>query len=874
VPNYNLTVTVLGRDRASGVFGSVSRALGRIGEIIAGILGARIILGLIDRLGDLATAALDAAAQFQQMQVGLEGLVARELSRATDGVKSIAEVFPIARDRAAELMEVLSKIAIISPFQVEDVQQVFRMQMAFGFTTDQALRMTDGLLNMAAGIGASSEMLQRMGYNLAQINLQGKVTALDIRQLALAGLGLTDVLRYVGKQMGINIETHLDFNKAIAAGKITWEDFAVNFQKYAEENFAGAAERMARTLVGLKSTWHDIWVLTIPKLLGPSVDVVTKRLSKLLDAFLAIRESGGLEALGKRLGTSLENLLKPLDKVFDLTSKWIQLQVDLQKADTPGEINAIKNQIRSMLPTGDILTQIFTMLWGAKGRNALTQFRKGLDIVKDVLSAMRRVSGALKESFQDAFQGLLKFWDRFGPRISAALRNIITQLLGLSPVKGGDILSVITDAGERFAGWVSGEGGQAIVEFFEVKLPNAIDAVARFWNEQVKPAWDSIVTFITEDLVPAWNNIKLFWDENGESITQSVMDFVNGLFGLTSEEVTGGLDGLGAAIRNSTDRLLNEGPQVAENIDNMLTSLLNFAQFVTSEQFVNTVTWLIAFGGTFLLVLKLAGALSALTTVVAFLVTPVGLLALGIALLVATLIRFGSEAWNTLQMLGAIAQVLIVDKIQAFLDFLEEKKDTFHEIAWGWVDGLLGGIDENWANVIIWIATKIPFLGTFVSGLLGGSPSTVFHDIGKDLMQGFWNGLQSLWDDILTWLTGIVATAERMMRRAGKSESPSRLFRAVSQDWMKGLLLGIEDLMPEVTGALVRPLRDVQNVRIPSSVAATTTTAGMYPAYAIAPERPIEVKINIENMSSELDFELLFREMLERLRYEISVRRT
>jgi tape measure domain-containing protein len=878
VPNYNLTVTVLGRDKASGIFGGVSRSLGRIGEIIAGILGARLIIGLIDRLSDLAGAALDAAAQFQQMQVGLEGLVARELSRATDGVKSIAEVFPVARDRAAELMEVLSKISIISPFQVEDIQQVFRMQMAFGFTTDQALRMTDGLLNMAAGIGASSEMLQRMGYNLAQINLQGKVTALDIRQLALAGLGLTDVLRYVGKQMGLNIETHLDFNKAIAAGKITWEDFAINFQKYAEENFAGASERMARTLVGLKSTWHDVWVLTIPKLLGPAVDVVTQRLSKLLDAFLEVRESGGLELFGERFARSLERALTPLDAVLDLTTKWVGLQIDLQKVDTPREIHNIRNQLRHLLPTGDLLGKIFTTLWGEKGLSALTSFRKGLDIVKNVLDAMKRIGGALKEAFQDAFQGLLKFWDEFGPRISTALGNIVTKLLGLTNVKGGDILDIITSAGERFSEWITGEGGRAVVRFFEESLPNALDAVARFWEEHVQPAWNNVVSFVNEDLIPAWNNIKLFWDENGDTIHGYVMDFVNGLLGLTDDEISEGLDSLGQAINKATQRLVDKGPEIADDIGWILDKLLELAQFVTSETFGDTVKGLIAFGSTFWFITKLAAALAGLGAVIAFITNPITLLAGALGLLMATIAIYGQDALDTLHglqdLLDAMKEGLLTkfaERLITNLGILSEKRSEFETIGQDWIDGLIGGLDEKWQDAIQWSLENAPFIGTFFRQLLGAeSPSTVFHAIGVDLMQGFWNGMKSLWVDILAWLVGIVAEAEAKLREASQSESPSKLFRSLSQDWMTGMFLGAKDLAPKVTKALAQPLTDIQKMSIPSSVAASRVT----PAYAAASERPIEFNVNIENMSSELDFEALFREMLERLRYEISVRRT
>lgn len=504
MPDYQLTVTVVGKDAASGVFGKIRDALGRIGQYAGGIILARTIMGIAGAVADLAANALNAAAVFQQMQVGLEGLVARELSQLTDGAKTIAEVFPEAQIKAKGLMEELSKMAILSPYMVEAVQQVFRMNMAFGFTTDQAKKMTAGLLNYAAGIGASNEMLNRMAYNLAQINLQNKVTKLDIRQLALAGLDLVSVLRYVGDQMGLNIQDHLDFNAAIEAGEISWEQFATLFEKYAEENFSGAAERMARTLVGLKSTWHDVWVLTLPKMLGPVVEVITARLSKILDIFLKLRDLGILERWGATMASALEGVLKPLDSVLNLIERYI---------DQKGE----------MIKMSDVIEAGF----GEKGVKMFTVFGK---ILEKVVGFFKWFAGQVKVVLQGLgvlWRGLASVWEQEGDRISAALGRIMNAIFGLGGaategatglwLQGMTQLSDwisshaddIATFFENLADWVEGDAIPALMRFrnwLAVNLPVAIGmartAFAKF--NEIRIDLQNFLDWVFSDLIPAF----------------------------------------------------------------------------------------------------------------------------------------------------------------------------------------------------------------------------------------------------------------------------------------------------------------------------------------------------------------------------------
>lgn len=292
---YRLILEIVGTDKTGGIFRRLLTNLGSIARYATAIIGAQLFMRLAEGIAQMGRAAFEAVAFFENMQLSLASLAAREMVQMSDGMKTVADVWDAATIKGKELSKELANIAILSPYTVESTQQAFRMGMAFGFTTDQALVFTEAILRQAAGIGATNSMLDRMAYNLAQIRLQNKVTKLDIRQLALAGFDLLGVLKYVGEQMNVNIKDHLDFNAAIEQGTITWEDFTKYFDQYTRENFEGATERMARSLYGLRSTFHDVFVLTLPQMLLPAAESITAFLNKILDRFIALRESGVLE---------------------------------------------------------------------------------------------------------------------------------------------------------------------------------------------------------------------------------------------------------------------------------------------------------------------------------------------------------------------------------------------------------------------------------------------------------------------------------------------------------------------------------------------------------------------------------------------------
>ncbi len=304
---------------ASPAFGEMSS--GMSAAIAIGNMASVAIMAVSAAIASIPQRAIAATAMLQSMETGLIGLMAREAA-VTSETGELADVMPYAMERAKGMVEELAKIAIVSPYQLQNVQNTYRQAMAFGFASDEALDFTQALLNVAAGVGANNETLERMGYNLAQIRMVGKVTAIDFRQLAMAGFDLNGVLRSMGKDFGYTIKDYKDFNKLLEEGKLSWADFTSSFKAYAENQFGGASDRMARTLMGLQSTFNDLFVLTMPKVLMKSVELVTEEMNVILNEFLKIRDSGLLEEWGEKLGAVTKDAIGSI-KEFVLSLKGI-----------------------------------------------------------------------------------------------------------------------------------------------------------------------------------------------------------------------------------------------------------------------------------------------------------------------------------------------------------------------------------------------------------------------------------------------------------------------------------------------------------------------------------------------------------------------
>lgn len=290
-----------GSAASGGGMSLLSGAVMGVGFAIANtMIGA--VQGAISAIGNLASSGVQAVATLQDLTITMESLAAREIVMA-GGADNITDAMGQAAPMAAHLLEQIKALSLASPFEYQQIVSTFNMSMAFGQSSEMALKLTKSITDLAAVNKSVPGIIDRITYNFNQMNLVGQISQRDIKDLAMAGLNFADVLR---TEMGMSIE---EVNAALKSGDKTFKDVSEAFVRYTERNFAGASERASRTLNGLVSSFKDLAFFASQDVLGPSLERITTVLGDLLNTAMDFVQSGALRDVGIVLDMFTESLL-------------------------------------------------------------------------------------------------------------------------------------------------------------------------------------------------------------------------------------------------------------------------------------------------------------------------------------------------------------------------------------------------------------------------------------------------------------------------------------------------------------------------------------------------------------------------------------
>jgi tape measure domain-containing protein len=482
-----VTVEVLAKDSFSGV-------LGNFGSIMTGVESAINLAGqAFGFLKDQAMAGLDAVASYERLELSLQSLIASQMVQA--GVATdVASAMEVAGIQAEELVKWNEELAIKSPFTSEGVAQAFRMSMAYGFTTDEAQRLTEAMIDFASGSGASEYAMQQIARALGQISATGKLTGGDMLQLVNAGLPVAEIL---AEAFGVTTAQIMDMREK---GLIPAQDAIEAITVWMEENFAGAAERQASSWAGLKGTFSDLQQMGLREFFGGLFEAL-QPLANTLAAFL---QSEGLGMLGT-IGDKIGSLLEPLRAFFAEVNKWHELEPDLSI------LHAMGITLRNMGDAGTILYSL-----GVGFMNFAQQIEAGLT----PLQALEVVSFQLSEG-----NGPLA---RLGEVIFNAITLLRTEgwkegltsltmgLLDLLEVKfEGTPLAGLIDGLQGFLLDVQDEGlGVAIKNLFDNTIKPAVTgAFESLWTGS---GWQEKIQGLVNNLTIAINETD--WTSVGNTI--------------------------------------------------------------------------------------------------------------------------------------------------------------------------------------------------------------------------------------------------------------------------------------------------------------------------------------------------------------------
>lgn len=508
----------------------------------------------------LVAEATQAIASFERMQMSLEALVAKEI-KASGAVDSMAEALAQAGPRAEELYQWVQKLAIESPFGAEDVMAAMRTALAYGFTTKEAQKLTEVMLDFAAATGASGHVMNSIALALGQIRAKGKLAGQEILQLVNAGIDVQGILA----QMGYTLDD-------VSKGLVSADEFMAAFVKTMEEDFGGAAKRQAETFTGLLNSLDDLKKLGLRAFFSGLYEAM----KPLISSFVEWLQGPGLErlqawgdALGRFASRAIDRLqraMTPIRRFLALVGAFLRadigrlsgifealgvpdwvaerifrLSIGLQRinerltnlllgpidwgsifAQFPGmeELQGIGQSVRTWLET-------FGPDLAAKARAA---FQGMMQAAQEALAAIRaRVGPWVEETFGRFRQWLIQY----GPILARAAQTVMSWIgkafeflaAQIGPILDF-VLPILSAFLEAFLGFV-GALAQIITGDWQgawFTLRRTVENILDELETAVKEFWDWIVSLF-KDMIPVlkelgeniiqglWEGMKRIWKE-------------------------------------------------------------------------------------------------------------------------------------------------------------------------------------------------------------------------------------------------------------------------------------------------------------------------------------------------------------------------
>jgi len=501
MPEYKLTFVVEGRDRgASGVLGGLQKGLGGVAQIAAGGLLADAIRGVGRAVGDFSRNAIEAVGHAQSLAMNFEGLLTNSYmyERQADGtlvkVREYGEAAGLAAKDADGLLDYVSKLAIASPFETEQVEQMARLGLAAKLSTGMVQDFSGAFLDFAATRGLTSENLAFAAEQFLQLKQIGALTTVDLRQLRRLGIDVADIFAVdlsdsVGEATerfgdmspaakevfgGTVIGDLKDFNARLAESPEMIDAMLQKFILMSEEGMAGAAERMTQTIPGMMSTLQDVMTIGSRELFTPIVEAVSPFLADIIGQLSDFATGGQLQEIGTAVAAFVGEQVVPF-----LSTLWTWLMVKLPAAIAVVSgfwTGTLQPAIQAAMP---IISQVWAFLQGN-----LVPILAGLGAV--ILAVVVPAIVSFIATAASVIAPVL------------AIAAVVALLVKAWQKDWGGIRTYLTEAWEQHIK----PAFEGIGEWLSVTIPWAIGILKDFWERILLPIIQALWKFVKTYLLP------------------------------------------------------------------------------------------------------------------------------------------------------------------------------------------------------------------------------------------------------------------------------------------------------------------------------------------------------------------------------------
>lgn len=365
--------------------------------------------------GNLMTMAITTGAGYVKDVVGAAVTGFSKQQQNITGLKTF-----LGEQGANEAYANIKIDAAATPFDTQSLLESNRALIAAGASAKDARTDTMNLANAIAAVGGGNDVLSRMSANMQQIKTVGKASAMDIRQFAMAGINIYQLL---ADETGKNVNQVKDMD-------VTYDLLSKSLAHAAQQGglYFGAMDAQSKTLAGRWSTFKDN--------LGMAATEIGGKLEPLFSRLLE---------LAVNVVNKFSDWIGYLQPVFDIINQ------------IPDYINNIVNGSSNWSEYFDVIRSfagsiwktiksLWDNIWSIVG-GVVTWMQKS-ELLKDIFWAIGKVGEGLLATIRAIGDMIQWVWDNVIKPIVDAVDWVYSKIKGI--FTGGDTTITVTDGTRKF----------------------------------------------------------------------------------------------------------------------------------------------------------------------------------------------------------------------------------------------------------------------------------------------------------------------------------------------------------------------------------------------------------------------------------------
>lgn len=539
-----------------------------------GQAAVQLLQNAIAQIKSLVAEGFRLVAFFENFNFLVESSVANDLRKASGYTLSMSDALAQGSDEAKGFGLELQRLAIFSKFTYAETAAIGKMGFQYGQNTQQALRLSEALIDVASARGLDAQQVASSARALGQILTYNKVYASELRELGTAGIDLENILIEEGVATRESIALAKQRNEAIAEGSVAVEAFLRNTEK----NYTGAAERASKTIQGMVSTLEEVRQTGFREIFGGIFEGLRPILEGLVNFAVDPTFIPTLKALGDIIGktvaggvvalqTALSKLIGVFTSLNPSTLQTIAIFVGIAAAAAV-IVPAIAGIALALSLLGNPIVQATLLV-----ATLVTTWVQGFDTIvastKDILYGLGSIFGGITEQ---AFQWGANIIESFANgmasavgvvyNILSALGDALTYLLapGSPPRLVPELDTWGTEAAEVYLeGWTQADFGilDKIGSYFQ-----------SFFNSLASQG-----DFDKKAIPDLTNSIK-------EQVAQAIAEFKK--FGQVSAETFASLNTLGGPVGDILTQYVDRYTRLSSATD-MMTAAQDKLNSITKK---------------------------------------------------------------------------------------------------------------------------------------------------------------------------------------------------------------------------------------------------------------------------------------------------